>query len=453
MQLVIITCISFRFIALNLLSLHAAESTNGNDRYEQYGSPECMVSSGQRGDSITLLPDALRRAAWSPPSPSPSPSAPDGTPQLKIIMLSSCDHHCLVALLPLFLSFLDQPLDNQPSLTRHLVLIAMGEEAHAICRGQALARGPYGHQCLLDHTIENKTCWPKPPPDVQLLTDTQMLEGRMGFKKMKYFLSLLQKIRWSVLSLHLGYSVFWIDLDVTLYRSPFAFWVNSLPKDVDFAIGSELWTPGAEFRASLSTCLVGKQFEGCKEGKAGEADLNSNFCCDYSPNGGLWMARSSPGGIQLLESWLALYLIHGVVGEKKAFGPEAPLDQDTLLDVIRNREHFKSNPIPLYQYSGGSYSESGRLNCSLPIVIHIISGYIATSHCWTGGNERPCGLYRNTQFGELCRNSGSYELNHLTCKLPPGQYEKLLSYHHTCLHGLHLKQLFMSMRRNITWQT
>lgn len=419
---------------LSFLAFHAAETSE--PQYDHYGRSECMVSSSsQQHDSVTLLPVALRRASWS-----------EG--DLKMIMLSSCDHHCLVALLPMFLHFLDKPLDNQPSLTRHFVLIAFGEEAHSICKGHALAYGNLAHQCLLDLTVENKTCWPKPPSGLQLPDDQ---EAQMGFKKMRYYLSLLQKIRWSTLCAHLGYSVVWIDLDVVLYRSPFVFFVN-LPKDTDFAVMSELWTPSAEFTGS--TCLIGKRFEGCKDKKPGDSNLSSSICCDYSTNGGLWIAKSSSGGIQTLEAWLALFFIHGIAVDKKAFGPEAPLDQDTLLDVIRNQEMLRSNPMTLYHYSEGSYVEAGHLNSSVSTTIRIISGYIATSHCWTGGTETPCGLYRNTQYGEGCRNRGSYDRTegHLTCKLPPGHYEKLLAYHHTCLFGLHLKQNFMRMRINISWQ-
>lgn len=312
----LVTMLVTTFSLMIISSIALLTAAGAGVGYSHYGSPNCMVSSGQhQWESVTLLPDALRRASWSPPSSNGVPS------RVKMVMLSSCDHHCLIALFPLFLSFLSKPLDDRPSLTKHLVLAAMGDEAYSICRGHSLSQG---NQCLLDLTIENQTCWPKPPSDVQVHNGDSET-GQMGFKKIKYYIALLQKIRWSVLCLHLGYSIVWLDIDVTLYRSPFDFFF-SLPEETDFAIMSELWTPGSEFKGT--TCLVGNRSQGCKEGRQGaEADTDSNYCCDVSPNGGLWMARSNPGGIQLLESWLALYYIHGVTGEKKAFGPEAPLDQ------------------------------------------------------------------------------------------------------------------------------
>jgi hypothetical protein len=445
---VIISWLMSLFLFVPCLFFLASHAQTSDEQFDHYGRAECMASSSHistyRDSAVTLLPDALKRAAWT-----------DGS--VKAIMLSSCDYHCLIALLPMFLIFLNKPLDNQPSLTKHFVLVSFGEEAHDICQGHALAYGNLAHQCLLDLTVENNTCWPKPPSGIANMPDDHP-RAQMGFKKMRYFLSLLQKIRWALLTARLGYSVIWVDLDVVIYRSPFSFFSN-LPKDSsDMVVMSELWTPAAEF--SGSTCLIGQRFEGCKDKKQGDSDLTSSFCCDYSPNGGLWFAQASPGGVQLLEEWLALYYIHGVTVDKKAFGPEAPLDQDTLLDVIRNRERFKTDPIPLFRYSGSSYAEAGHLNCSLPSSVRIISGYVATSHCWTGGNQKPCGLYRNTQFGEGCRNPGSYQpvdgtwepgLSRLLCKLPSGHYENLLAYHHTCLHGLHLKQSFMKMRVNMSF--
>lgn len=107
-----------------------------------------------------------------------TPAALDRFGPAQSVMLTACNEHCLTSLLPPFMEHLQHGRDaaTDGNVARHLVIVALGEQAYRLCLQQAAT---YGHQCLLDHF-----CMPRGKPEG--------LSQVMGFRSPRYYLALLQ---------------------------------------------------------------------------------------------------------------------------------------------------------------------------------------------------------------------------------------------------------------------
>mmetsp|Transcript_18924 Transcript_18924/g.40745 ORF Transcript_18924/g.40745 Transcript_18924/m.40745 type:complete len:477 (+) Transcript_18924:120-1550(+) len=399
--------------------------------------------------NTTQLSHAIKQAAWR--------KVINGQEERAIILVS-CDLYCMENLLEPYLAYL-QHAKGAPA-NRHAIIVSNGEDAHAFC---TVLQAQYSHQCVLD-----RLCNPY----------VHMEHGGIHYRNAAYYLALVQKLIWAVEVLRRGVAVLWLDLDIVVLSNPLEH-LYRWP-DADFMISPETWHWNRPF--------------------AGEVQ-QWDPSLPWAQNGGLWLARPTPRGRQLMEMWCSQYLVYGVV-EHGIELQDMPLDQDVLDSLVK-----KQTPsVPRVELTaGGKYSVNGEIEWPAGIRLYRLSMINFQSRCYS-----PCGMATHNRGGwhqvrpplpgsssrqraaaaaggrrmkqQLDGSSSSGSSSHvssssgsaaqglialsslpgfgrgpvlprappLTCAMPQEALDQAVTFHMNCLESVYQKRLWMARYWNIT---
>ncbi|GAX84654.1 hypothetical protein CEUSTIGMA_g12075.t1 [Chlamydomonas eustigma] len=156
---------------------------------------------------------------------------------------------------------------NGGSFTKHVVAVAIGPKALQICN---LNQSGWGHQCVLD-----TYCF---------MDSTTNPSAQMKFNSLLYNMATVQKIVWAREVIKLGFSAFFVDMDVILLRNPLP-WLGATFHHADMAFSSENCAPWAGFQEDYIRWRPGQVFW---------------------QNIGAYFVNPTLNAFSLLEVWIAL---------------------------------------------------------------------------------------------------------------------------------------------------
>ena len=154
-------------------------------------------------------------------------------------------------------------------------------------------------------------------------------------------------------------------------------------------------------------------------------------------NSGYWYSNANSGGLAIVNAWLARFFFQGVLKGEWFSGQTPALDQEVLNELILKKTIHdpQFRQIPVFKYNG-TFKQVGWTNRTLDERIRRISIDRVQSNClgWKDGVSAWCGQSGGKTIEAKINPAHHYnDVPKMTCAMPPGHLDKLLSHHMTCL--------------------
>mmetsp|Transcript_33779 Transcript_33779/g.74836 ORF Transcript_33779/g.74836 Transcript_33779/m.74836 type:complete len:480 (-) Transcript_33779:881-2320(-) len=355
--------------------------------------------------SVAQLQDALQLAAWK--------TTVHGVEE-RAVILTSCDLRCMRHLMGPFLSYL-QAARGGP-LSQHVVVVANGIPAFIYCDGLRLQ---YGHHCVMDLFCSKHA---------------QKEGGHMEWTSPAYMYALLQKLTWALAVVELNTAVMWMDMDVVVFGNPLEFAYRQ--KDADFVQSAEAWEKYMSFKEDAEKWSPGDPWE---------------------QNGGLWLARPTPGGLGLMQMWVGK-----VLKEMIDNNGTSGLDQYILNDLIRDQV----KEVPRMRRTPSGYVQDGVHKRPANLSLYRVNPAVWGSFCFGPCNGPSWRVAEASGWGHtdlederinvmsLPGYAGGPVLEpqpRLMCHMPREEYDYMITIHMNCETCLECKRGEMARYWNVTF--